>query len=393
MDPHDESSCFEAVAGRDPVGGGARLLAVLAAVLLAGWVGGPNDGAAQQTALPGFTGGIEAVYQNFSFDDEEEVGIRSVSLLTLPFAGRIGLAPGVRMELRGNVARGELIRPDESSIEISGLTDTELRMVADLMDGAASITAFALIPTGNSTLSVEEMGLAGVVGADLLPFRVSNWGSGGGFGAAVTLLHTVGEYGFGMSGGYTAAREFEPLADEPIQYRPGNQLHLRAAVDRTFNGASKGTLQVSWQRYDDDAVDGVNLFRSGDRIQGTVSYAFPAGATSNAVVYAGYLHRAEGQFLLDPETRSSEGLVLLGGGLRTAMLGGVLVPTADLRLLRRDDGVDQGVLGGVGATLELGAGDVTLLPSARVRLGNVTVAEGVESGVRGIELGFGVRMP
>ncbi len=344
-----------------------------------------------QAQMAGASAGAEVVFQNFSFSDEADAGLSSVSLLTLPFAGRIPLGPGARVELRGAFARGELTRPDDSTTEISGLTDTEVRLVGELADGAVTAQAFALIPTGSASFSNDQLALAGIVGADLLPFRISNWGSGGGFGAAVSLVRPMGDYGVGVSAGYTATREFEPLTDQTVQYRPGNQMQLRAAIDRTFNGNAKGTVQLAFQSYSDDQVDGENLFRSGNRIQATGSYAFPAGASAGAIVYAGYLHRAQGTFLTDLETRSAQGMALLGGGLRTPMMGGVLAPSADLRLVRRSDGTDQGILFGAGATLELPAGDLTLLPSARVRLGTVTVREDVESGFSGIEIGFGAR--
>lgn len=339
----------------------------------------------------GVSAGVEGVFQSFSFSEAESTGLSSVQLLTLPFSGRVGLGSSARVEIHGAWARGTLTRSDDSTAEIAGPTDTEVRLVGELANGQVTALAFALLPTGTSTFEEGELELAGIVGADLLPFRISNWGAGGGFGAAVTLTRSIGDWGVGLTGGYTAAREYEPLSDDPVQYRPGNRIRVRAGFDRTFNQNQKGSFRVSWQRFGDDALDGQNVFRSGDRLEAMGSWAFPAGARASAIVYAGYQHRSEGTALADLTPRASQGLALVGGGLRTPFLGGVLAPSADLRLVRRDDGTDQGVLFGGGATLELPAGSWTLLPSARFRAGNVTVRDDMESGFTGFELGFGVR--
>jgi hypothetical protein len=76
----------------------------------------------------------------------------------------------------------------------------------------------------------------------------------------------------------------------------------------------------------------------------------------------------------------------------------VLVPSTDLRLFRREDGIGQGYLYGLGLGIELplvraadGTPAATLIPSVKGRLGNLMMAEDASTRVTGAELGIPIR--
>ncbi len=345
-------------------------------------------GSAQQ--LPGRIG-AGAAYETFTFDAPERVGIESISLLTVPLAARLSLSRSVAVELSSAWASGRMVRTNGIESTKSGPTDTELRIVVGLGQDVFTITGAALLPTGSEALSPEEADVTGVIAADVLPFRISNWGTGGGAGINAAFARPLGEFAVGLSVGYVLAREFEPLTGDQATYRPGNQLSVRAAIDRTFGTAGKAALVVSMQRYAEDQVDGNNQFQPGTRYEGVASYAFAAGATGAAILYAGIQHRDAGEFAASTFVLPAQDLVLLGGGLETRA-GQVLIrPNADVRMLRRDNGTDQGYTASAGADLELPAGRFTFVPGLRGRFGNVAVQEGVESGLLGIDLALTVR--
>lgn len=334
--------------------------------------------------------GIGLGYERFNFDSPDAVAIENISLLTVPLAARYRVNPNVSFELAGAYASGKLVRVDGSEATLSGLNDTELRAVFGLGRDAVTLTAIALLPTGKESLSEDEADLAGVIAADVLPFRISNWGTGGGFGMSAAVARPMGDFAGGLSVGYVVAREFEPLADD-FTYRPGNQLEVRAALDRTFGDAGKAAVVFSMLRYQDDEIDGSNLFRTGNRYQVVGSYAFAAGARSAGIVYGGYLRRQQGEFLDDGRIWPAQDLIFGGLGFELRA-GGVLVrPSGDLRVLRRDDGVDQGYTADLGGSLEFPAGGMTVIPSLRGRFGNVLLLEDIESSFTGFELGFALR--
>jgi hypothetical protein len=373
----------------------------VAALALAGLVT-PAAGTAQD--LP-WQAGAGLGFETYHFGDARAAGVSSISLFTLPIAVSSEVGRGVLLEVNTAFASGSLARPDGTSSSLAGLTDTELRASLPIERNGTTftVTAVGVLPTGRATQSAEEADVAGAIAADLLPFRISNWGSGGGVALAGSVARPVGDFNLGASAGYRVAGEFEPLDEVAFGYRPGNELRLRFAADRNIGEDRKASAHLTIFRYGDDQFEGENLFQSGTRIQLVTSYAFPALGGASAVVYGGVLHRAQGSQLLtgvsgvDPNA-PSQTLLLMGSGARMPMGFGTLLPSVDLRLFRREDGVGQGYVISAGAAAEravaegaIGGRGLILVPTVRARFGNLMVGEGVSSGFTGAELGFTVR--
>jgi len=363
-------------------------LPLLRTLVLLGALGGSATPAMAQVTSESGTG---VVWQSFSFGDGAAVGVGDVTLLTIPvaFAARFGGATA--LDVRGAWASGRLTAPGGVESTISGPTDLEVTLSRTFGLDAVVASLVAVLPTGSSTQSLEESAVAGAVAGDLLPFRISNWGTGGGVGGSLAVARRVNGFGVGGSVGYILAREYEPVAGDASVFQPGDFFRVNAVVDRTVGGRAKLALRLGFQRFGDDGLDGVDLFRSGDRYDATLSYAFPSGGGSSAIVYGGFLQREEGRYLTDPREAASQGLLLAGGALRAPLAGGVLTPSVDLRLLRRSDGVGQGYLGGIGAGFEVPLQGATAIPSLRLRRGTVEARQGLESSVTGIEAGLTVR--
>lgn len=373
----------------------AGLLALAAAL--------PAAAAAQE---PGWQAGAGASYETYHFGDAQTAGIESLSLFAIPLAARVRVGRVVRVGLNGSYARGTLADATGESHTLSGFTDSELTIDVPIERGATTVTltGMAIVPTGKATQTAEEAIVAGAMAAELLPFSITNWGSGGGAALAASVARRFGETGLGASVGYRATSEFEPLDGESFGYRPGNELRVRVAADRTIGGSRKASLALTMFRYGDDRFEGQNLFQSGTRLQALASYAFPVGYGSAAVLYAGALHRTSGSVLttfpgggVDPNA-PSQTLLLFGGGTRAQSRIGVLVPSTDLRLFRREDGIGQGYLYGLGLGIELplvraadGTPAATLIPSVKGRLGNLMMAEDASTRVTGAELGLTLR--
>lgn len=352
--------------------------AAAAAMLLAG-------------ALPAQQAAAGPLVQRYTFADPDAASVESVTLVAFPFSARAPLGPRVTLGVDGTWARGSLDDPGRGEVTISGLTDTQVSLTFAGRGGATSVSAIALVPTGNETQSLDESRVAGAVASELLPFAVSNWGTGGGVGLSVASAHAVGPVGVGLSVSYLVRREFEPLAEQTFAYRPGDVLRVVAAVDGTVGRASKGTLQLAWHRHADDAGDDANLFRAGDRLQLLGSLGFPVATGSTGLVFAAVHHREQGTYLASDGTLASQDLLLVGGGLRTRAGAARLLPRVEGRLFRREDGVEQGWDLGAGVDVEFDAGATVWVPTLRVHLGNLEVREGVETGFTGFEAGLTVR--
>jgi hypothetical protein len=356
----------------------------------------PATAAAQGGSPPvlqDLRGGMAAAFETYGFSDAQQTGIDHVSLLTVPFGARTRLLGSSSLEVSGAYARGQLTHQDGTTVTLAGFTDTQIALAVPLKQDVATVTAIASLPTGVSRMTADEAIVAGVVASDLLPFRISNWGAGGAAGVSGAVAHSLGAVGIGASASYLVGHEYDLVEPGAFAYRPGNQLRARVAVDLSTGPAGKASLQLTYLHSGEDQLAGANVFRAGDRIQGMGSYAFAAGTRTAGIAYAGVMHRAQGAYLvvLGP-TPSAENVFVAGGGFRVAVARAVLLPSLDLRILRRSDGLGEGEVTGIGGSAELPVrAGLTLLPSARARLGRVLLSQGNSSGFTGVDLAIGVR--
>jgi hypothetical protein len=336
--------------------------------------------------------GAGIYFERYGFGESAAIGIESIALLTLPFAARLDVSSGIALQLSGAWARAALSDAAGRESTLAGFTDTELRATFAVPGQIVTLTAIALLPTGHSQLTEDEAEVAGVVAADVLPFRMTNWGTGGGFGASIAAAAPLGGFAAGISAGYVVAREFEPLdADQDFVYRPGDQLHITAALDRDVTSSAKASLRLSFQRYATDEAEGANLYQAGNRYQATGSYAFAAGTRASAIVYAGFLHRGEGQFEVQADVRPAQNQFLTGAGLRFPMGRGILQPALDLRVLTGTDDADSGYTAGIGVSGEWPLGGAIFVPTLRARLGNARGRSDAESSFTGADAGVAIR--
>jgi hypothetical protein len=346
-----------------------------------------------------FAAGAGVSWESYGFGTEDAANLQRLSLFTVPVSAQFGLGSRTRLAVRGAFAEGVLVRANGTSETLSGPVDTEVRLGFDIGSPHRSLTtlsAVVLLPTGNSTHTLGEAEVAGAIASELLPFRIHHWGTGGGMGASAGTSYRLARGSIGASASYLVAREFEPVQVDgiaPFVYRPGNQLQLRASVEQAVGETGKAALALTIQHHDEDELAGINLYRAGMRYHAMASYAFATGPQSSGILYAGGLHRSRGEVLMERLLPvPAQDLLLAGVGLRTRVGRSILLPALDARLHRSEDGVGQGYLVGLGSSLELPAGNTTLVPSARVRAGNLVVRSDQETTLVGFEVGLSARL-
>lgn len=363
---------------------------LVAAALFASLAAAPG---AAQIRRP--TVGANLSVQSFSFDQAKTLGIEGLRLTSLHFAASAPIVEHLVLAVDGAWASGTMKQAGSGNLDISGLTDTQVSLTFS-PHPFFTVSGLFLAPTGKETQSLDQSIVAGAIASDLFPFKVSNWGSGGGGGVNASLARPLGPVGVGLSVGLIAGRKFQPLDGAQFAYRPGTLLRIVGAIDGTVGQASKASLKLTYHRYGQDQINGNNLFQSGNRFQAMGSLAFPMGPASSGLVYAGITHRQRstvlGQALPYAQALPSQNLILLGGGFRRPVGTSVLQPDAELRILRRSDSAGQGFDLGVGATLELRTAHAVFAPSARLHVGRLEVIPGSTGSVFGFEIGLTARM-
>lgn len=328
----------------------------------------------------------------YRFGDAGAAGLESVTLVTQLFAARYTRG-SFSAELSGGWARGTVERPDLDRVELTGLSDTHLRVDWAPLPDQLTLTIRGTLPTGAASLSSEESVVASVLSADLLPFRLRNWGTGGGLFLEGVASRTFGNVAAGLGLGWGTAGDFEPLSDDAAVYRPASQLSARVALEAPLGRGARVSLRLGVRHFAEDRLDGRNLFRPGTRAEGLGSVGFPTPRGGSASIYVGWIRREEGAALLENLSDApAQDLLLLGGLWRLALGRSWVQPRADLRLFRSADGIGQGYHASVGASAEFDPHPrVTLLPSLQARFGRVDVREGLATGFQGMEVGLTLR--
>jgi len=359
----------------------SALLAAAAAVALTVPLRG------QLPSSSGTTTSVTPAFEYYTFDEADEIGLEALSLLTLPLRVQTRLGPRAVLTLTGAYARGTLERPDGSEQTLSGPTDIELRASTSYFEQRVVVSGIVNLPSGTSTLTADEAFVAGAIAADLLPFRISHWGTGGGLGGSVALAQPIGLFGVGASVTYRTSGDYEPRDGESARYDPGDALQINAVVDRSL-GDSKASLRVSYQNFSADVLDEENVFQTGDRVEVMGSLAFPVSRRASGLVYGALLVRENGSFLQAPETTASQDLFLVGTGFELPAAGGTIRPSLRLRVFRTDDGVGEGYSADLGVAGGWRAGGVRVGPTLSFRFGSVDVTESASTGFQGGEIGL-----
>ena len=291
--------------------------------------------------------------------------------VTIPAGSRLTVDVGTAYA-RAQVASGAL-RSD-----VAGLTDTQLRGNFTLGDDFVVLTAGVNLPTGRSSISLDQLAAAGRIGNDFLDFPVSNMGTGLAATGGVAIARPVGEWSVGAGVAVRRSATYEPfdIPDESFRYQPGNEVRARVGADRPL-GAGRLALGVTYAAFGRDDADG-SAYDTGDRVvtQGALT-GIVAGQEFTVAAYD--LLRAPG-FYASGERAGRENLANVFLSLGVHALGSVIEPSVELRQwLQNADAGDVSSrasrLATFGLRVRAGVAGLTLYPSATYAIGSLAAAD------------------
>jgi len=347
-----------------------------------------------------------AVETNFTgYDFDPGLGPQVANLLIVPVAYRLQWNDQLSFDLYGAYARGA-VQQEGFSYKLNGPVDTRVKASYRVSEWAA-LSLTANIPTGNGRHDGEESVVASVLSSDLLGFQESNWGQGFGLTTGIATATQVGEWGVGLGASYRVANEYQPVADSALGFQPGNELRLRLGVDRNVGETGTLTAGLTYQNFQDDQVEGRNLFQAGTRVLVDGSYAFRAGGNT-WTVFAADIWRENGDLFLD--IIDGNGAVVGDTTLVTAkqnlVMAGVtgslpvgsrfrVRPTVDVRIQSREESdgntAGSGTIFGIGADLPLRVFGYDFFPKARFLTGRIEDQNGDNVSLIGAELSATIR--
>lgn len=223
------------------------------------------------------------------------VGDVSITEFAFPIGVTYRLG-GIRFDANTAVAVASLDAGATTS-ELSGLTDVTARMMIPLMEGRARLVLAANLPTGTSALTADELPVAAALTTDLFTLPVTSFGSGAGMTTALAVSRTVGSWVLGGMAALRVGGAYEPLVStvtsQSAEFRPGDELRLRVAVERPSTSGVSVRFGGSWSSFAEDQSDGVGFFDRGDRLLGEAVVEFPLWRGA-ALAYVWDLHKGEG---------------------------------------------------------------------------------------------------
>jgi hypothetical protein len=345
--------------------------------------------------------GVGVDYMGYDFEDG--LNAEAARLFLIPVAVRVPVGQSVRFDLYSAWADGRVVQAG-TTYQLTGPVDTSVKGAWQAFPGVL-VSVGANLPTGNGTHDDEEALVASVLSTDLLGFRESTWGTGFALTSSVALAKTVGSFGLGIAGAYAARNGFEPTEGAQLTYQPGNEIRIRAGIDKNF-GTSTLTLGGTFISYAEDRVSDAigsdrNLFQAGNRLRFDATYAFRSGA-GVWTLYAADLMRENGDLrvaVVDAGgTQVGEDMLvtakqnlLVGGVMGTVGLGSGFVfrPHVELRNQSREeaDGNDAGSgwILAAGGDIPLRIKGSEFFPKARVHYGSIKSAIGESVGLLALE--------
>jgi hypothetical protein len=205
-------------------------------------------------------------YQLHAPADETITELAVPVFVTIPAGSRLTFDVGTAYT-RARVTSGA-----ERS-EINGLTDTQIRGNLTLGSDLVVLTAGVSLPTGDESVTLDQLAAASRIGNDFLAFPVSNMGTGLAATGGIAIAHPFGEWNLGLGAAARRSRAYEPfdVPGQSFRYQPGNEVRLRAGADRTL-GEGRLALGVTYSAFGRDEASG-SAYNTGDRVvaQGVLS--------------------------------------------------------------------------------------------------------------------------
>ena len=252
----------------------------------------------------------------------------SISELALPVYVTIPAGSRLSFDVGTAYARARVTSGAERS-EISGLTDTQIRGSYTLGRDFVVLTVGVSLPTGKSSVTLEQLAAAGRIGSDFLAFPISNMGTGLAVTGGVAVAQPIGDWSVGAGVSVRRSRAYEPfdLPDETFRYQPGNEFRGRIGADRPV-GAGHLALGLTYAAFGREDAGG-SAYNTGDRVIAQGSLTGLVGEYDYTVA-AYNLFRAPGEYA-SGERAGRENIANLFVSLGVPALGTIFEPSVEIR--------------------------------------------------------------
>ena len=308
----------------------------------------------------------------------------SISQVAIPLFVTIPVSERLTFDVGTSYARSRVTAGSTVS-EVNGLTDTQVRGNLTLGSDFIVLTAGLNLPTGQSSVTLDQFAAAGLIGNDFLAFPVSNMGTGFAVTGGVAVARPIGAWNLGVGAAVRRSTAYEPfnIPGQALRFQPGNEYRARVGVDRTV-GSGRVALGLTYAAFGKDDAGG-SVYNTGDRVIAQAVYS--AVLPGREITIAAYdVLRGPGSYASgDPAGRENIADVFASMGFNS--LGMLVEPSVELRhWLQSVPGVASGtttssdrsqssVLGTLGLRTRVALGGVRVFPGIGYTLGSLASSD------------------
>lgn len=231
----------------------------------------------------------------------------------IPFVMVAPLGDKMSADLTGHYANAKVSAAGQPDATLTGLTDTQVRLLYTLnRDRAVASLSFNL-PTGKHTLTTQEFGVYGAIGSTYLSFPVADFGTAFGVTGGVALAMPAGAWNVGVSGAvrYTGSYTLFDSSSSTQSYKPGVEFRGRVGTDRLVGEKSRFLLGLTASTFSTDQFTGTSSvgpnsgkLAPGLRVIGDAGWASALGSSTLTVGVWDY-YRVQGTFTVVTPTGDS----------------------------------------------------------------------------------------
>jgi len=252
----------------------------------------------------------------------------TVSELAVPVFVRIPLGSSLNVDVGTSYARARSVTGGTVS-EINGLTDTQVRGNLTLGNDFIVLTGGLNLPTGRSSVTVDQLTAAGRIASDFLAFPINSLGTGLAFTGGIAIAQPLGDWSLGFGGAMRHSTSYEPfnVPGQSLHFQPGDEYRARVGVDHGF-GVGRVSLGLTYSAFGNDDAGG-SVYHTGNRLIAQ-ALATNTYAGTDVTMAAYNVFRGSGTFASgDPAGRENILNGYLGVGLH--VLGTIVEPNVEGR--------------------------------------------------------------
>jgi len=224
------------------------------------------------TRLSGLSG-FES--RGYSFDPG--ISVKSVSQWNLPLIVVAPLGRRMSVDVTTHVVSGRITSYAGTAEKLSGLSDTQLRLLYTVGRDRLVASLTLNLPTGKHSVSTSDFQVVGAVGSNYLSFPVSSYGTAFGATAGVAYARQLNGWNVGLSGALRFTGTYSPFTDQSVSYNPGWEARVRGGADRVIGRNGRLLLGLTFSTFSTDVYTGTGTlvggtYDPGSRFIGDLAY-------------------------------------------------------------------------------------------------------------------------